>query len=1181
MTQEAWLPDEEVGLAAYVADQVTGRATGRLEDECLVNQPRDRYFIGSLRPREDSEEVLAGGLPFELLNKLAPSAFGIELRLAPTSGPIELAVELDWTCYYRVFPTFEQQRRHQLQQPIHEQPIEQGSRPTDLPVEDTGESTESAGIPDGTSVDGTDDIDAISPASPDTARSQQGRRRPSDSLFVRFRKVPSHASGRIRIRVDEAGEATGDVSELKAAIDAAMEQAARAATGDAERIRTARQNAEQVRVPDNALSDERAFQAFLGSLRTEVQPSWRLTSGVRIQRGASSGGSIDVSLEWLNESPRLLGGRGRESLNTEPYLFDARAEVLVDGADCLPYELQLAPRGFRYDREIWGRGFNVAVDRIANRRFATNAAPIFRQPRYVTRAEPEASFESLASDPVPTLERVAQAMEAYIGEWRRVEKAFGARPGWNPGHAEEFERSFTQFSDELARFRRGIELLANPDVDLAFRLTNETFRRGRNRFWRIFQLVFLVGQIPGTASLVTGADGDERRIVDIIFFPTGGGKTEAYLAAVVFNCFLDRLRGKTAGVTAWIRFPLRLLTLQQTQRVTDAIAIAELVRQESADERLKQADPFAVGYFVGQDGSPNEIADPVALGRYGTRFAPTWSQARDPAARQAWKRIARCPACRTRTIVVDLDESTIRLSHRCTNADCPFPGGVLPVYVVDNEIYRYLPSVLVGTIDKLAGVGNNRKASMLFGKVEGSCSRHGYYFRRCTQSGCREAQLLQAGVPAGLSGPSVFVQDELHLLREGLGTFDGHYETFVQEMSTQFGNPPIKIIASSATIEAFARQVQHLFGRPPELARVFPGPGPTLQESFYAKTEAYPQRLFVGVLPHNKTIFNATLELLELFHRVIAELAALGTSSPNPFGGRFSPGSQGWHLLLDGYTTSLTYFLNKRELDSIRTDVEGDLNPNLRSDGFDAVEVFELTGGVGTDDIERVLARLEQPKPLGERQADAVLATSMVSHGVDVERLNMMLFYGMPRQTAEYIQASSRVGRQRCAVVFVALHPARERDQSHYQYFHKYHEFLGQLVEPVAINRWAKFAMGRTMPGLFMATLLQITATQSQGDPNQYYMLDALKRKVAAGEIVTADFVPLLEQAYYGTSTPETADLIEARVRRYLDQLLSAPSSISFASEALIPKPMASLREVDEQIEIELDLEGTTWASRS
>ena len=1181
MASAPWGPLEEVRLADHLAAQVTGRASGRLEDECLVNQPRDKYFIGSLRPREDSEEVLDRRLSFELLNKLAPSAFGLELRLSSEAGQVEIQLQVEWSCYYRIFPTFAQQRSHQQQarppgQSDDETDVADVQATADAPDSTTGDDVEVAGAEE--PVEAVD-ADAVSPEPPSLSRGAGRRRGPTDSLFVRFRKYPCQAIGRVALRVGDEGDGEVDDADLQAAIDAALAEAATVAAADPERLRTGGAVAEQVRVPDAALADEAAFSGFLRSLTNEIQPQWRLETSTNVRRLTPTAREFDVAIEWLNASPRLLTARNRESLNTESYLFDARAQAVVRHATCLPFELQLAPRGFRHDRAIWGRGFNVAVTRIAADQFVTEAAPVFRQARYVTQAEPEATFEELARDPLPALNRVAEAMDGYLAAWDRAREEYSLRPDWGLGHSAEFERDRDKFADEIQRFRRGVELLADPDLNLAFRLTNETFRQGRNRAWRLFQLVFVVSQIPAAASLVTGADLLEREFVDIVFFPTGGGKTEAYLGTIVFNCFLDRLRGKSAGVTAWIRFPLRLLTLQQTQRVTNIVALADLVRRGSNDERLVDGDPFAVGYFVGQDGSPNEIADPT-VGQYGTRFAPAWSQARDPIARQNWKRIARCPGCRTRTVVVDFDEGTARLMHRCTNAGCRFPQGLLPVYIVDNEIYRYLPAVLVGTIDKLAGIGNQRKMSMLFGRVEGRCDLHGYYFRRCTQTDCRDVRILRAGPPAGVSGPSLFVQDELHLLREGLGTFDGHYETFVQQMATRFGSPRIKVIASSATIEAFARQVEHLFGRPPEMARVFPGPGPQLSESFYARTYDYPQRLFVGVLPHNKTIFNATLELLELFHRVVAELAVLPGGTPSPFGGGIAPGTEGWHSLLDPYGTSLTYFLNKRELDSTRTDIEGDLNPNLRAEGIIPVDVLELTSGVGTDEVERALAHLEQPTPPHERHADAVLATSMVSHGVDVDRLNMMLFYGMPRQTAEYIQASSRVGRVKCGLVFVALHPARERDQSHYQYFAKYHEFLGQLVEPVAINRWAKFAMNRTMPGLFMAFLLQVIATEAGGNPNQYYMLDALKRKIASGEILARDFVPMLEAAYYGTSSPETDASVEAIVRRYLDQLLSAPSSVSMASDALIPKPMSSLREVDEQIEIELDSTGTTWASR-
>src|SRR6266542_1233894 len=148
----------------------------------------------------------------------------------------------------------------------------------------------------------------------------------------------------------------------------------------------------------------------------------------------------------------------------------------------------------------------------------------------------------------------------------------------------------------------------------------------------------------------------------------------------------------------------------------------------------------------------------------------------------------------------------MRLLHHCTQPGCAFPGGILPVYVVDNDIFRYLPTVIVGTIDKLASLGNQRKVSQLFGQVDGKCIEHGYYKGKCSQKGCNNPKRLQSIVPAGLSGPSVFVQDELHLLREGLGTFDAHYETFAQALRRRSGDKhQLKIIASSATVEAFER----------------------------------------------------------------------------------------------------------------------------------------------------------------------------------------------------------------------------------------------------------------------------------------------------------------------------------------------------------------------------------------
>jgi hypothetical protein len=698
--------------------------------------------------------------------------------------------------------------------------------------------------------------------------------------------------------------------------------------------------------------------------------------------------------------------------------------------------------------------------------------------------------------------------------------------------------------------------------------------------------VFLVCQLSGISALrhPTPAGLQERERVDIIYFPTGGGKTEAYLGVTVFHCFFDRLRGKSAGVTAWARFPLRLLTVQQMQRFADVVGMAELVRLEQSDTRLNAAgiDGFAVGYFVGQGGTPNELREPPP----GEPPDPLWSKAMDPNARQGWKTIMRCPACRTASVTVDFDDTHVRLLHRCSKRDCRFPEGIIPVYVVDNEIYRCLPSVVVGTIDKLAALGNQRKFSLLLGEVDGRCQQHGYFKGRCCQTNCRDRKLLRADPPAGVSGPSLFVQDELHLLREGLGTFDAHYETFTQRLLAEFGQKlPLKVIASSATIEAFERQVEHLYGRQRSQARVFPAPGPTLGQSFYAETLDYPQRIYIGLIPHNKTIFNTLLELIQYYQEEIQRLQALPSAEANPCGGTVLPGTVEWAALLDPYATSVAYFLAGRDLNSIRTDLESHVNSGLQGDGYRAAEILELTGSTTTDEVTRILDRLQESAPPAT-VSDVVLATSMISHGVDIDRLNAIFFYGMPRQNAEYIQASSRVGRSHVGIVFNCLHPARERDQSHYSYFLKFHEYLGQFVEPVAINRWSKFSLQRTLPGLFMAVLLQLLANRSGNDnPNRYYRLDLVKREIAAGRIKAEHFIPLLQEAYTG-GTPNTeiterfSAEIDVLVRQFLDQIISAGVQDEWVSEALYPRPMSSLREVDESLEIELDDAGTQWGSR-
>lgn len=1173
-----WTPqqkaEEQTLLVNYLIERVTGRASGRLENECLFDMPRDKYFIGNLRSSEGTTDGQDTALQRELLSKIAPVAFGADFLLDSNVDQFQLNITLSWACYYRIFPTFDEQRKLlQVETETQtEATLVQSTTLSSDEAEEEGDDKKSNEAED----------EAI-----EAREERQGRKQKQqkDVLCPKFRKIPCQAEGQVLFnRVGEQWQINNVA--FAQACTTEMERARQVVVNDPEAIKVSGDVDKQDKISDTALESAENFQAELKTFQTNVIPEWTWNVDEINVVSGPQGNILSIILTNVSPMPN-------QSSNRESYLFDVTAIFEFDQNIVRPFELELAPRGFRYDRLLWGRGFNCALDKENDNLYRTIHTPLHTQYRYDTQTQPEARFDGLAQDPLPTLREILKAMQAYLVEWDNTEKIYQTRYGSEWAKFQpEFQDDRVQFEAEIDRFSQGLKLIeTDPDVMLAFKLTNETFRRTGNHptkpkiSWRLFQIVFVVTQIPGIATLKTStlAGLAEREMVDIIYFPTGGGKTEAYLGVLVFHCFFDRLRGKTAGVTAWLRFPLRLLTLQQTQRMADVIGMAEIVRREQSDHHLSGAvTGFSVGYFVGASSSPNKL-NPLSP---GAEDQVTWSKANDPNERDKWKRVVTCPVCRTPTVRVDLDESAVRLIHRCTNPKCAFPDGRIPIYIVDNEIYRYLPSVIVGTIDKLAGLGNQRKFSLILGAVDGFCSKHGYFNGKCSQDECKDEKQWKRGrVPKGLTGPTLFVQDELHLLREGLGTFDSHYETFIQELLKEMGQEgPLKIIASSATIEAFARQVEHLYGRQQAQARVFPGVGPSLQQSFYAQTRDYAQRLFLGIIPHNKTIFNTILELLEYFHAEIQTLNTLSTSIVNPYGGQLQPGSNDWKELIDLYLTSLTYFMATRHLSSIRTDVESHVNSNLESEGYNALSLAELTGSTLTGDVARILEKVE--RPYEPDSPDAILATSMVSHGVDIDRFNAMIFYGMPRQNAEYIQASSRVGRTHVGLVLMCLHPVRERDQSHYNYFVKFHQFLGQLVEPVAINRWSKFSIERTLPGLFMGVLLQLLANNSgEANPNRYYMVDIIKKKISTGEITPTQFVPLLKEAYRVTQPTLPAeeffnDEIEQRISQFLDQIIGASPQSTFVSEALYPKPMRSLRDVDEAIDIELDDIGSRWASK-
>lgn len=1142
------LAHNDAKLAEYLVQTVIRRGTGRSEEYCIGDRPRDRYFIGSLAPASDASSVRVG----DLLTRLAPTGMGLDVLVRAGAGAV-LVVKPEFNVYYRIFPTLEQQ----LKAAVEQHP-------------DAGEDESEA----------EEDLDAAEEsrlASLGPARRQEASGQTAATahreLATVFRKV-SVPLPPIRIPLGLPPKQAQPVGqqELQSALVRAITQVQQQIAQDPQTFRQPPPGAQnprrrrRVEVPPYALESEQAFGQFLASqVRGEpVIPQWEVRIEATV-RPSPAPDTVRVSLLLRNESPP------DPDRSTDHFIFDPKLTLTVEAGEFRPFQFWQLPQHYRYDASLPGFGQNCVVEwnKDDPTRVWTETAPIHAQKKYVTRDWPGLStrFADLAENPVPVLKKIASAMEEYYDRWQAQVEGFRHDPTY-----EERTRDLQAFHDEIRRFKEGIGALQEyPLLHRAFCLMNEVFRRqGQQKgyhSWRLFQLVYIVMIIPDLAAREYPEKFDPAGmdIVDVLWFQTGGGKTETYLGLAVFAAFFDRLRGKKAGVTAWTRFPLRLLSLQQLQRIADVFVAAELLRQEIPEISGPEYDPFTVGYLVGKGNTPNNLVG------YNDDQRP--GLINNPKRMQRWKIVTRCPYCGSKDptnpkkryeVKMELRCDEVKLVHVCQNPACQRE---LPIYVVDNEIYRYLPTMVIGTVDKLASVGNQRRFSHLFGAVTHKCPVHGYLsLNECTQRyACKVPKNNYIPVDLYDPSPSLQIQDELHLLREGLGVFNAHYETFVDTYQQKMQNGARqKIIAATATIEEYRHQVYHLYRRE---ARRFPAPGPEVGESFYAQTLPEIRRFYVGIMPHQKSHINAIIDTLLYFHEEIQRLRQ------DPVVGMAHceihlPVDQ-FLALLDKYEVSLTYVLSMREGDRLTQSIRGQLSDYLARRGLHRLENVSLTGNTPFDEVGDVLERLEQPEGSSEQHLHAIVATSMISHGVDVARLNYMVFYGMPRQTAEYIQSSSRVGRTHVGIAMVLFNPARERDQSHYHFFNKYHEFLDMLVEPVPINRWSKFSVQRTVPGLFMGLLLNYfwPLRQSRGLGNVYFSSEA--RKAIERHLITYDeVVELLKQAY-GTSSPEGKEFeleIQEMVRKFFHQL-SNPIK-KWTSETLNPQPMTSLRDVDVPISI-------------
>ena len=722
------------------------------------------------------------------------------------------------------------------------------------------------------------------------------------------------------------------------------------------------------------------------------------------------------------------------------------------------------------------------------------------------------------ADAAVTCTELSKIVEEYRDWANEVGEAASKLPPRLSPHAKAQSKGI---DDRIARFEAGVEVLrTNPEAFVAFRFANEVMSRaqfrGKHRepgsrdgafkprdregTWRPFQIAFLVSSIPEMVDPTI----ERRNIVDVLFFPTGGGKTEAYLGLAAFAmCFRRYARAPAnggAGISTLMRYTLRLLTTQQFARAATMICAAEIVRREGFPGIDLGNHPFSIGLWVGPM-TPNSFADAIsAIGvlRRQHETCPrdcTLSKAPREIITKALNGretsnvlpITECPWCFELLCIscVDSDDAAKRLIIRCPNSNCEFsrraPEGSpsidgLPIFVVDEDIYRMLPTIVVATVDKFATLPFKGEAKSIFGFTNAYCETCGFL-----NDAIEHKRHKDVTVAAGECGAAdLVIQDELHTITDNLGSIYGLYETAIDFLSKRDGFSP-KYVCATATVKDVLKQVRALYGR---RAEVFPPAGLDAGDTFFSRDESPTAsaagRMYIG-------IYAPTISRLSTFVAVLSALLAI----PKRIRDESVDKS-----FLDPYMTLLGYFNTVRDLGGVKALLGDDVPPVLekiaeRNGGEARVLVdweSELTARISASEVPDRLKTLDRPYKDGIG-CDFMAATNMISVGVDVPRLGIMVVDGQPKSTSEYIQASSRVGRSSPGLVFVVYNAMRPRDLSHYEHFYSYHDSVYKFVEAGSITPFSDGAVDRFLRPAIVAAY-RMRSTKSDNDAASLFASD-------------------------------------------------------------------------------------------
>ena len=668
------------------------------------------------------------------------------------------------------------------------------------------------------------------------------------------------------------------------------------------------------------------------------------------------------------------------------------------------------------------------------------------------------------------------------------------------------EKHLKQCKDALNRMKKGLTLLTDstdPKIFDAFVLANKAMQLQRVHYdysikkfkgkaqgnacphpstvpskWRPFQIAFILMNLESMCN----PNSEERKIADLLWIPTGAGKTEAYLGLAAFTMLLRRMTGVEngdggSGTSVIMRYTLRLLTIQQFERASALMCALEVLRRSSTTKLGDE--PFLIGLWLGSTVTPNQhkrSRECITRSLRGEYTSESPSQ------------LLFCPWCGQ-----DLDEHQYNakgswtVAH-CRNSKCEFWSNeptdtkrALPIVTVDEDIYRRCPALLISTVDKFARIAWEPMSASIFGLVDRHCSTHGYITQCEEHSNHIDGELKQID---SFSKPDLIIQDELHLISGPIGTIVGLYETVIDYLCSDIINGSKispKIIASTATIKNVDNQIKQLFNR--DQVQKFPPPGIDPDDFFFWWNTNKDGRTYIGTTYSHKSMKFALSRLYASLLQKVHEIKQEQTKE------------------IDPYYTLVGYFNSRRELGGalrlVEDDVPSDINsiteliPGHKNKDERKLNIIkELTGRKNANEIREIRGELENNHNSGDA-IDVLLATNMISVGIDVERLGLMVISGQPKNSTEYIQVTGRIGRRYDipGLVFTMFSPYKPRDLSHYENFTGNHLALQKSVEHVSLTPFSERALERALHAIYISLIrMQITSLNNREDAGKLEM---------------------------------------------------------------------------------------------